>query len=445
MTRFLGGSAAGVRWDEPGCRIASASVSVSVLLLTIAVAVSVGLTPSPARAQIVGVQTAVAGFVGEATQGPVGQATLVESYSAFITIFGNGTAGLTLPHLAPGAQAFFQNGGQRLFVVRSASGSDADLIGAPASAGNPATGLHALSEVDEITLVAIPGGTTNAVRTAMLAECELLADRICLIDPESRDDVSAVLAERAQLAALDGFGAMYFPWFEMTFGGTSVEVPPSAVVAGVIARNDANRGVWSSPAGPSGGQALGATGLTYAVSTADQNLLNPQSVNAIRNFGAQGILLFGARTLATNDEYRFLAVRRLAHYIQESLDEGTEYALTQPNDPALWAQVEADASSFLQSLWVAGAFAGATQSQAYFASCDATTMSSLDLAEGRTILLVGLAPLAPAEFLVLRVVQQRVPATPVPFLSLPALLGLALLLVGCGVRGHTRPGDEQSR
>jgi phage tail sheath protein FI len=407
-----------------------------------------GLAPSPARAQIVGIETAVAGFVGEAVQGPVAQPTLVESYSAFVTTFGNGIAGLTLPHLAPAAQAFFQNGGQKLYVVRAASGSDADLIGAPAIGATAATGLHALSEIDEVTLVAIPGGTTNAVRIAMLAECELLADRVCLIDPESRDDVSAVLAERAGLAGLDGFGAMYFPWLETTFGGASVEVPPSAIVAGVIARNDAASGVWDSPAGPGSGQVLGATGLTYAVSSADQELLNPQSVNAIRDFGASGILLFGARTLATNPEFRFLAVRRLAHYIQESLEEGTAYALTQPNDAALWAQVEADATSFLQSLWLAGAFAGATPSEAYFARCDATTMSALDLAERRTILLLGIAPLLPAEFVVLRVVQQRAAAAAVPLLSIPALVGLAMLLAaggGAAIRVRSQPDERHSR
>ncbi len=182
------------------------------------VALLLGLWGPSAGAQITSVPTAIAGFVGEAEQGPFDQPVAVESYAEFTTIFGAGTAGLALPHLAPSVQLFFQNGGTRAWIVRAVDGSETALIGSAGGPGPP-TGLQALGGIDEITLVAVPGATSQAVHVAMLVQCESRADRLCLLDPASRDDASAVLAERAGVAAPAGFGALYFPWFEAFFGG----------------------------------------------------------------------------------------------------------------------------------------------------------------------------------------------------------------------------------
>ncbi len=405
----------------------------------LALALSIALWSVPASAQVTTVPTAVAGFVGEAMQGPVDQPTVVESFAEFATLFGAGTTGLARPHLAPSVEAFFLNGGARAWIVRTTDGSDAALIGSAGGPG-PATGLRALRAIDEITLVAVPGATSPAVHVAMLADCELLADRLCLLDPASRDDVSAVLAERAGIASPQGFGALYFPWFEAFFAGATVDLPPSGVVAGVMSRNDAQYGVWNPPAGPTGGVVLGVTGLTYDLSSAEQSLLNPEGVNAIRDVSGSGILLFGARTLATNLDFRFVSTRRLAAVVSESIEEGTSYARSQPNDASLWAQIEADATSYLTSLFAAGAFAGSTVADAFFVRCDSTTMTALDLAEGRTVLLVGIAPVQPGQFVVLRIEHVRGAPVPVPGLALPGLVILAALCAGLGTRrgGHRR-------
>lgn len=416
---------------RPGARGGSGAAVLLALML--------GLWAAPAAAQITSVPTAVAGFVGEAEQGPFDQPVAVASYAEFTTLFGADTAGLALPHLAPSVQLFFQNGGTRAWIVRVADGSDAALIGSAGGPG-PATGLQALRGIDEITLLAVPGATSPAVHVAMLAECESLADRMCLLDPASRDDVSAVLAERAGVVAPEGFGALYFPWFEAFFGGGTVDVPPSGVVAGVISRNDDLYGVWNAPAGTTGGAVLGVTGLTYAVSSTDQSLLNPESVNAIRDFGTSGILLFGARTLATDPTYRFVSTRRFATNVAESIREGTGYALAQPNDGALWAQLEADATAYLTSLYSAGAFPGTTTADAFFVRCDGTTMTALDIAEGRTVLLVGIAPEVPEEFIVLRIEYERSTPAPVPGIAGPGLFVLALLCGGLATRSRALRG-----
>ena len=385
------------------------------------------LAPSVAAAQIVGVETAVAGFVGQAERGPLDQPTRVTSYGAFLSAFGDDTAGLANPHLAPSVEAFFTNGGSVLWVVRTAGGDDASLIGLPAAGGQPASGLQALSAIDEIALVAVPGATSPAVHVAMLAQCESLADRVCLLDPASRDDVGAVLLERAGLTAPDGFGALYYPWVEASPAGVPVELPPSGFVAGIIARNDTTRGVWQSPAGTSAGL-LGATGLTDVLTSSEQDQLNPQGVNALRVIPGAGLLVFGARTLSADPEWRFLSVRRFSMYIEESIDEGTEFVVFEPNDPPLWSQLEGEVEAFLQSLYLQGALVGSTPEEAYFVRCDASTMTQADLDAGRTIIQVGIAALRPAEFVVFRVVQTRAPPPVVP--GLAPLGAAALLLLG---------------
>jgi phage tail sheath protein FI len=395
----------------------------------------------PGAAQIVQIETAVAGFVGQSEQGPLDQPTLVTSYDAFLSVFGGGTAGLTNPFLAPSVQAFFDNGGSRLFIVRTAGADDASLIGSPAIGGTPAAGLRALAGIDEIGIVAIPGATSQAVHGAMIAECEALRDRICLLDPGSRDDVGAVLVERAGLWAPEGFAALYFPWVLAAPSGPSVELPPSGFVAGVYARNDSTRGVWRSPAGTEA-VLFGATGLSHDVSTAEQELLNPEGVNALRDLPSSPPLVFGARTLSSDPEWRFLAVRRLASFIAESVEEGTAYARFQANESGLWAQLEADVEDFLESLFVQGALQGSSPEEAYFVRCDATTVTALDLAEGRTVIEIGIAPTRPAEFVVLRVVQQRAPAPAVPMLpawGIGGLLAGALLIGKRALRPRSIP------
>ena len=343
------------------------------------------------------VPTDTAGFVGLAAQGPLDQAVLVNSYAEFVSVFGASTAGLANPYLAPSVAGFFANGGVRCAVVRVGAAADPDFIGFDGGPG-ARTGLQALLDVDEVSVVAIPGAATPAVQAALINHCENAGDRMALLDPVSAaDTISDILAQRASLGSDDGFAALYFPWIEASPTGTTLTLPPSGFVAGAYSATAAN----DSPVGV----IATATGVSHVVTTLEQDQLNPQGINAIRNLS--GIRIFGARTLATNAEWIYVAVRRMALCIEESIQEGTAWCLAEPNEPATWFAVNSELQVFLQSLFLSGWFQGTTASQAFFARCDITTMTALDISEGRTIMLAAFAPLAPAEFLVLRIVQQR--------------------------------------
>lgn len=366
-----------------------------------------------AAAPIARVPTDTAGFVGLAAQGPLDQAVLVNSYAEFVTVFGASTAGLANPYLAPSVAGYFANGGVRCAVVRVAAVDDPTIIGFDGGPGSR-TGLQALLDVDEVSVVAIPGAATPAVQAAMIAHCTGAGDRMAILDPVSAaDDIGDILAQRAGLATDDGFAALYFPWIEASPTGTTLILPPSGFVAGAYSAAEAA----DSPVGV----IATATGVAYPVTTTEQDQLNPLGINAIRNLS--GIRIWGARTLAPGVEWRYVPVRRMALCIGESIRDGTAWCLAEPNEPATWFAVVSELEVFLQTLFLSGWFQGATADEAYFARCDLTTMTGLDLAEGRTVMLVGFAPLTPAEFVVLRIVQQRADLSAVTDLrrGLPAL------------------------
>lgn len=350
------------------------------------------------------VPTDQAGFVGQAAQGPLDEAVQVDSYAEFVTVFGASTVGLANPYLAPSVAGFFANGGVRCAVVRVGAADDPTIIGFDGGPGSR-TGLQALLEVDEVSTVAIPGVATPAVQAAMIAHCENAGDRIAILDPASAtDNIDDILAQRALLGTDQGFAALYFPWIEASPTGTTLTLPPSGFVAGAFSATDAN----DSPIGV----IATATGVAYPVTDPEQGQLNPLGINAIRNLS--GIRIWGARTLAIDPEWKYVAVRRMGLCIEESIQEGTAWCLTEPNEPATWFALESDLEVFLQTLFRSGWFQGTTSDDAYFARCDFSTMTALDIAEGRTIMQVGYAPLLPAEFLVLQIVQQREDLSAVP-------------------------------
>jgi len=350
------------------------------------------------------VATNQAGFVGLAVQGPLDQPVLLTSYAEFVAVFGPTTAGLANSYLAPSVAGFFANGGSRCAVVRVGAADDPTLIGFDGGPG-ARTGLQALLDVDEVSIVAIPGAGTPAVQAAMIAHCEDAGDRIAILDPASAaDGISEIMAQRALLGTDQGFAALYFPWIEASPAGTTLMLPPSGFVAGAYSATEAN----DSPIGV----IATATGVAYPVTTQEQELLNPLGINAIRNLS--GIRIWGARTLAANPEWRYVPVRRMGLCIEESIVEGTAWCLNEPNEPFTWFALESELGVFLHSLFLAGWFQGTTPDDAYFARCDQSTMTELDIAEGRTIMQVGFAPLTPGEFLVLQIVHQREDFTAVP-------------------------------
>ncbi len=354
---------------------------------------------SASAAPIAGEEIGTAGFVGVAAQGPFDTPTLVTSYGEFVSAFGSSTLGLSNPWLAPSVAGFFTNGGHDLYVVRVSADDDASLIGDDLGPGSR-TGLQALLEVDAISVVAIPGSSSQVVQAAMIAHCENAGDRMALLDPSVSANVEVVLAQRAGLGSDKGYAALYFPWVEAAPAGELLMLPPSGFVAGHYASND-------PPDSPVGILAT-ATDVSHSITNAEQDLLTPAGVNAIRFFSGQGVRIWGARTIASDPEWIYVSVRRTALYLEESITRSTQWLVFEPNEAALWATLRSDVENFLHDLWVDNWFQGATPGDAYFVRCGlGTTMTQTDIDEGRTIILFAFAPIRPAEFVVIEVAHQR--------------------------------------
>ena len=276
-------------------------------------------------------------------------------------------------------------------------------------------GLYALDRANIFNLLYIPPYKTNRsidralVRDAA-AYCERAKAFLILDPPSAWSDAQAAASQPQALATSSANAAVFFPRIQKrdALDPQSLRIAaPGGSIAGIFARIDSTRGVWKAPAGV---KVMGADDLTLALSSADQSLLNPQAVNCLRRFPNRGILLWGARTLsgrnATPSEWRYLSVRRLALFIETSLERGTQWAVFEPNDAKLWSSIRASVSLFLQQLWRAGAFQGSTPKKAFFVRCDRSTMTQADIDAGRLAIHVGFAPLKPAEFVVIQLSQK---------------------------------------
>jgi len=305
-------------------------------------------------------------------------------------------------NLATAVYGFFLNGGSRCYVVN---------IG---GANSLKDALAELEAIDEIAIVAAPGYTTKMQYTDLIDHCEKLADRVAILDAPKPDNIpqdvtSLPVATGGEdgIASQDGYATYYFPWLKIgdpinTEAGL-IEVPPSGFVAGIWARTDATRGVHKAPANEA---VRGAVGLTHNTVAANQAIMNDNGVNVIRSFRRDGILVWGARTLAaSSSEWRYLNVRRLFNMIEESIQESMRWAVFEPNDQSLWKTITRDVTAFLTILWRGGALMGATPEQAFFVKCDAETNTSDTIDLGMVITLVGIAPVKPAEFVIFRIQQ----------------------------------------
>jgi uncharacterized protein len=219
-----------------------------------------------------------------------------------------------------------------------------------------------------------------------------------------------IKAWRSEVAMYDSaYAALYYPWIKVenpigVNGNAEVFIPPSGHVAGVWARTDETRGVWKAPANDT---IRGVLDIERTVTQNEQGLLNPIGINCIRPFGTRGIRIWGARTLSSDTDWRYINVRRLFNMIEATILEGTQYAVFEPNDMTLWEGVKRTLTSFLRGLWSAGALFGATADQAFYVKCDAETNPPESIDEGKLVVEVGIAPVKPAEFVVFRISQQK--------------------------------------
>lgn len=275
------------------------------------------------------------------------------------------------------------------------------------------TGIAGLEAVDEVTLLACPDivaayeqgvaseDDVKAVQTAMLNHCEAMKDRFAILDCPKGISVQDAIAWRKDKMNFDSkYGALYYPWIKVD----GQLVPPSGHVAGVYARVDTERGVHKAPANE---VLRGVIGLEMKVSKNEQDLLNPIGVNCIRTFPGQGIRIWGARTLSSDAQWRYINVRRLFSNIEESILQGTNWIVFEPNDQVLWRSIKRDISAYLTVRWREGALFGKTAEEAFYVKVDEETNPKELRDLGYCIVEVGLAPVKPAEFVVFRVSQKQ--------------------------------------
>jgi hypothetical protein len=298
--------------------------------------------------------------------------------------------------------------------VTVSGGADAlsDTI-APGDAVSPKTKafndcLGLLENLDIVTMLMLPEVTlssstltSNPIYAAAIAQCEKLMDRMVFIDPPSGTELGADSA----IPINSSYAVLYYPWVKVS---TAVSVAPSAFAAGMWSKIDQRRGVWKAPAGLETGL-TGVNSFEFDVNNAQQSNLNPKGINVLRKAGGTPVV-WGARTLASasNPEWRYIPVRRTFIMVEESLQEGIQWAVFEPNSQNLWQALKLNISSYLNGLWRAGAFQGGTADQAYFVRCGlGVTMTQAEIDEGKVIIEVGFAPLKPAEFVIIKI-QQKV-------------------------------------
>jgi phage tail sheath protein FI len=257
----------------------------------------------------------------------------------------------------------------------------------------------------DVSLVHAPGKTDQDIATAIVEHCEELRFRFAVLDSNKGDaNNPGEVNPRSDLAIDSSYAAYYFPWIVSSDPRTGARklIPPGGPVLGVYARTDTERGVFKAPANEI---VRGLTRFEANINAGRQAVLNPEGINALRFFEGRGSRVWGARTMTSDPEWKYVNVRRHFIYLEHSIDRSTQYAVFEPNGPRLWASIVDSIEDFLLVEWMNGALLGDTPEQAFFVRCDRTTMSQNDLDNGRLICLVGVAPVKPAEFVIFRIGQ----------------------------------------
>lgn len=289
---------------------------------------------------------------------------------------------------------------------------DTTFVGNPSEDPSERTGIQSLNNEAGISLVAVPGQTSVTVQKALLTHCEQQVYRFAVLDAPAGSKLKEVQTHRGEYDSTRA--ALYYPWLQIAapFGpkGELHAIPPSGHMLGVYARTDNSRGVWKAPANEVVRNVLG---FDIKVNKGEQDILNPIHVNCLRDFRAEqrGLRVWGARTLSSNPEWRYVPVRRTFLFIEQSLDAGLQWAVFEPNAKPLWDTVKQSITGFLDSIWRQGGLAGVTQEQAFFVNVGfGITMEQADLDNGRLIVEVGIAPVNPAEFVIIRISQKTLEA-----------------------------------
>jgi phage tail sheath protein FI len=375
--------------------------------------------------QIRGVTTSTAAFVGRAPGGPVNEPLRVSTWSEFAEAFsdperpdrGPYAEDTYLPHAVKG---FFVNGGQLCTVVRLrpvGALTDGRAVDSRAERAH-ADALAALEAVDDVSIVccpeisAAPAGDADLLvrlQAATIDHCERLANRMVILDTPPGLCPDEVLAWRRRSRHDSSYAALYYPWLEVAdaLSGGPLPVPTCGHVAGVWARTASSGGVHKAPAN----QVIeGISGVCGAVRRSDEEALSAAGVNCVRAVAGRGVRVLGARTLSTEPEWRYVSVRRLLIYLEQSIMLGTQWAVFEPNDECLWERVRRAVSDFLTGAWRAGMLFGVREADAFYVKCDGETNPPDVVKSGHIAIDVGVALGTPREFTVFRISQSACPA-----------------------------------
>jgi phage tail sheath protein FI len=337
-------------------------------------------------------------------------ATLCTNFTEYKNAFGDFSLDPGHRQLSHAVYGFFNNGGTRCYVVRVTDEANID------------TALAALELVDEIAIVAAPGlglGTANpGTRGQIVAHCKNMGDRFAVLDgPQSESNLiklTNIAAAGGEMPDRTDYAAWYFPWikvfdpvakkYQTDSPDGVISTPPSGHIAGIYARVDNQRGVHKAPANEA---VMGALDVTQRLSKAHQDGLNPKGVNCIRVLN-DNILVWGARTVGGDDnlDLKYINVRRTLLFLRKSIDEGTQWAVFEPNDAALWQKITRNVTAFLTTVWRSGALFGTTQQEAFFVKCDKETNSQSSIDAGQVVTEIGVAIVRPAEFVIFRISQM---------------------------------------
>lgn len=327
------------------------------------------------------------------TVAPVSEPQLITSWEQFKTKFGDiHTDNKTLAHAVYG---FFNNGGTRCWVLRVATAAELN---------DPSQELQKFEAIDEIAIVAVPGATSKTQQEAIIDHCEKMKDRVAVLDGTQSPD-SLTTDAITNSTRNSNYAALYFPWIKVfdPVSQGNIAHPPSGHIAGVYARVDGERGVYKAPANE---VIRGAVDLERKLGKNDQDGLNPKGINIIRGFDGN-IKIWGARTLGGDDngEFKYISTRRYFNFLRESIDEGTQFVVFEPNSPALCERIKRSVGDFLLNQWRDGALFGETAKQAFFVKCDAETNPPEVRELGQVVTLIGVAIVKPAEFVIFRIEQ----------------------------------------
>lgn len=299
-------------------------------------------------------------------------------------------------------------------VITLAGGSDGSIskvnagtfIGVDNGPGKR-TGLQSFIENNIVSMIATPGVTIPEVIVALVGHCENLKSRFAVLDmPKEMTKTRELIEYRGMIDST--YAAMYHPWIQVydRSANKAGYLPPSGAIMGIYSKTDNERGVHKAPANVT----LACTGLYTNYTQGEQDILNPEGINLIRALPGQGIRVWGARTASSNSTFKYVNVRRLFIYVEESIKANTSWVVFEPNDATLWNRVSITVSGFLSNLWRNGMLAGSTPAEGYFVEIGPSTMTRDDIMNGRLICNIGIAPSRPAEFVIFRVTQHTAEA-----------------------------------